>query len=657
MVFAFPTPSSAPPLIQLTATTFGDPSNIFSLSQGLVAEAESYIAAIEASASQLVAPVINPSFPVVTAPPTPATVGPPSLQTVTWNVPAEPAAFTGSANVAGLIIGQFTGTPPTLNFGTAPAQFTGAAPTSPSVNTNFTYPTVALTLPSVPSLLSLDTVTFPNIVIPGFNVTVPAMTAVAPGAFNYIEGALFTSALLTTLQTDLQNAIATGTGLSLPNAAQQALIDAAYEREYRTVANALAELERMETLGYAFPPGVYIDARLKQQTELNNTMAGISREIMATQYKTQLDNLVAARQNATALESKLIDYVNQVAQRTFEAAKYATEAAIAIYNANVEAYKAALQAFETQAQVYDTQIKGLLAQVEVTKAQIAFEQTKADINTSIVQQYKAEVEAAEAVLEIYKTQVLIIQTEAQVEKLKVDIYGAQIQAYVGSINAYTAEVEGYKAQAQTQGIIEDAYKTSVEAYTAEVNASVAQITAQVDIFKAQIAAYTAQLQGYDSAIKGMVGQAQAASEYNTAQAEVFKAEVSAITSYNGTLTAQWQAVLNEQEQITQIAVSAAKANGDLYIAARGLSLDASKVGAQVIAQLGAAALGAISWHTSSQTSLSESQSQNWSSALSQSQSNSFSLSTSDSTSTSNSTSTSTVNNNTNSTIDEEILSN
>lgn len=622
---------------QATPGTWGDPTNMFAVSHELIAEAENYINAIEASASQLVAPVINPSFPVVTAPPTPGTVGPPSLQTVTWNVPAAPAAFSGSVALSGLLVGPFAGIAPTLNFGSPPAAFSGTAPVAPAITTSYTYPTVALTLPTAPSLLSLDTVTFPDIVIPGFAISVPAMTAVAPGAFNYTEGALFTSALLTALQTDLQNAIATGTGLSLPNAAQQALIDAAYEREYRTLANAIADLERMETLGYAFPPGVYIDARLKQQTELNNTMAGLSREIMATQYKTQLDNLVAARQNATALESKLIDYVNQVAQRTFEAAKYATEAAIAIYNANVEAYKAALDAYRTQAQVYDTQIKGLLAQVEVTKARIEYEKTKADINTSIVQQYKAEVEAAEAVLEIYKTQVLIIQTEAQVQKLLVDTYGAQIQAYVGSINAYTAQVEGYKAQAQTQGIIEGAYKTSVEAYTAEVNASVAQITAQVDIFKAQIAAYTAQLQGYDSAIRGMVGQAQAASEYNTAQAEVFKAEVAAITSYNGTLTAQWQAVLNEQEQITQIAVSAAKANGDLYIAARGLSLDASKVGAQVTAQLGAAALGAISWHTSAQTS----ESQSWSYASSQSESQSIGTSVSTSTTTNTNTSTST----------------
>ena len=103
----------------------------------------------------------------------------------------------------------------------------------------------------------------------------------------------------------------------------------------------------------------------------------------------------------------------------------------------------------------------------------------------------------------------------------------------------------------------------------------------------------------------MVGQAQAASLYNTAEADVYRSATAAITSYNGTLTAQWQAVMNEQVQIAQIGIAAAKSNGDLYIAERGLSLDASKVGAQVVAQLGAASLGAIHWANNSSWAASE----------------------------------------------------
>lgn len=588
---------------------WGDAYTMFFHSTQLVNLAESYIAQLEAQAAQLAAPTINVSFPTVTTPPVPGSVPGPTLQQVTWTVPGQPPPFNGTVDTSGLVIAPFTGVAPTLNFGSAPQPFSGASPTAPVTNLDFTYPTVSVTLPSPPSLMTLDTVNFPTIVIPPFNATVPALTAVQPGPFNYIPPPLYTSQLLTDLENELDLAITTGQYTTLNSQVQQALWDAGREREYRQQAAALAELTRMEALGYAFPPGVYIDARIKIQTETNYTIAGLSRDIMTKQAELQLENISKAREEAVKLEYRLIQYANETAQRTFEAAKYATEAGIALYNAQVQAYTASLEGYKTQAVVYDTQIKGIMAQVQIVQAQIEYEKTKADINTSIVKQYEVEVQAAEAVLQIYKTQVEIIQTQANVEKIKVEIYGEEIKAFVGQINAYTAQVEGYKASVEAQATIEQAFKTSVDAYTAEVNANVAQINARVAVFQSQVQAYQAQLAGYDAAIKGMVGQAQAASMFNTATAEVFKAQVSAMTSYNQVLASEWQAVLNEQAQITQIAVSAAKANGDLYIAARGLSLDASKVGAQVCAQLGAAALGAISWHNSSQWSSNESTSE------------------------------------------------
>jgi hypothetical protein len=640
---------------------------MFAESQQLVALAEAFIQQLEAQAGQLAAPTINVNFPVVTTPPVPGSVPGPPLQQVTWTVPTQPPPFNGSVDLSGITIPPFTGVAPSLSFGVAPAPFTGTVPDAPVTNLDFTYPTVAVTLPTPPPLMTLDTVNFPTITVPPFNANVPALIAVAPGPFNYTPGALYTSQLLTDLEEDLDLAITTGEYTYLNKQAQQALWDAGREREYRQQAAALAELNRMEVLGYAFPPGVFVDARIKIQTETNYTLAGLSRDIMTKQAELQLTNIVKARENATALEGQLIQYANQNAQRAFEAAKYATEAAIALYNAQVQAYTASLEAYKTQALVYDTQIKGLLAQIQITQAQIEYEKTKASINTSLVQQYATEVQAAEAVLQIYKTQVEIIQTQASVEKIKVDIYGAEIQAFVGKINAYTAEVEGYKASIEAQATIEQAYKTSVDAYTAEVNAGVAQINARVAVFHSQVEAFQAQLSGYDSAIKGMIGQAQAASLFNTATAEVFKAQVAAMQSYNQVLTSQWEAIMNEQAQITQIAVSAAKANGDLYISARGLSLDASKVGAQVCAQLGAAALGAISWHNSSQwssnmqssdsdnkndnvsvnTNTSTSQSTSASTSNNVNQSNNTSFSSSVSTANSNTNSNSNVNSNSN----------
>ena len=300
---------------------------------------------------------------------------------------------------------------------------------APVINPSF--PTV--TSAPVPSLIAMPSLSLPP------DWTLPDQPEAALNTFNWPGEIAYTSDLLVAAQGNLTDAL-NGVFTSLNAQAQQAIWDAAREREYRQQADALAGLDQMESLGYAFPPGVYLDARIKIQTETNNTLAGLSRDIMVKQAELQLENVVKAREAVIELEGKLIGYASEVANRSFGAAKYEVEASIQIYQAKIA--------------------------------------------------------------------------------------------------------------------------------------------------------------GFDAVIRGLVGEAQASASYNTAIASVYSAEASALSAYNEAIIKAWEAVINEQEKITEIAVAAAKANGDLYIAARGLSLDASKVGAQVNAQLGAAALGAISWHSS-----------------------------------------------------------
>ena len=515
---------------------YGSSTQMFSLAAQLVASTEEFAKTLEGL--DFVAPVIEPGFPTVAVAPTLQTAGQPALQQVTWTVPMQPAAFTGTLNINSLIPGPFSGLQPTLNFPSPPAPFSVPVPPSPAVNLNFTYPTPSVTLPTPPALLTLDYVDFSALTIPTFNVTVPTLNVSPPNVIPYIEGPGWTSSLLTQLETDLNNALSEGTWTGLPGPIEDNLWGRAAEREYRQTANALDELERMESLGYAFPPGVYIDARVRMQTELANTMAGLSRDIAWKQADLTLQNIVAARQNATVLESKFIDYTNEVNQRAFESAKYLTESAIALYNAEVQAYAASLKGYEVQAEVYDTQIKGIMAQVQVLQAHIQFEETKAQINTALVGQYTAEVQASLAIVQIYELQIKIIQTQAEVQKIIVDVFNAQIQAYVGQIQAFSAQVSAYKTGVEAQGVIENVYKTQVDAYVATVQAGVAEVDALVKQYEGQIEAYKAQLSGYTASLQAMVEQARAASLYNQSQAQVFSAEVQAVSSYNGTLTAQ-----------------------------------------------------------------------------------------------------------------------
>jgi hypothetical protein len=585
---------------------WGDASAMFSLSTALVGKAEDYVSTLEQIASQLTAPIINFIPPAISATPVPVTVAVPTFTTPAFNIPTQPAAFSGALDISSLLPGALTVTAPTLNFGSPPTPFTTTAPASPGVDLNFDYPTVAITLPNPPTLLSLDTVVFNALAIPTFSASVPNLTAVAPSVVQYREGMLFTSQLLTDLETALDNAITTGALDALAAQAQQALFDAGREREYRAQADALLELDRMtETLGFAFPPGVYVDARIKLQTETTNTLAGISRDIMYKQADLQLQNIISARKEAVDLESKLIDYTNQVAQRAFETTKYATEASIAIYNAQVQAYTASLDGYRTQATVYQAQIQGIQAQVAIYNAEIEFERVKTEMNTALISQYKVQVDAALANLEIFKVETQIIQVRAEIEKTKIEAFGAQIQAFVAQVNAYTAQIEGYKATVQTQAVIENVYKTQVDAYGVTVDAGVKAADAVIEQYKGRIQGYEAQLDAFKTNLQAMVEQARAAALVNENAARVYTAEVQAVSAYNQLLTAQWEAITNEQEKIAEVAVKAAEANGQLFISSRQLQQEGTKTAATVMAQLGAASLNAIHWSNSSSWALSQ----------------------------------------------------
>lgn len=573
----------------------------------MMATVVSYGQALQTLAASLRVPTITPVFPTLPAPPQQNKVTQPTLLDITWDVPAQPAGFTGTLDISRYLPGPFNGIAPTLNFGTQPTQFSGTIPSAPPINYNYVYPTVDVTLPSPPTLLTIKDLQFTPLSIPTFNGIVPTLEVYAPSVIPFVEGASYASTELALVQAEIASALTSDTDIGLSAVVQQAMWDAAREREYRQMADALDALTRdAEVLGYAFPPGTFNDSRIKLQTEMQYTTAGISRDIMVKQADLRLQNVTKARELAITLESKLIDYYNERQQRSFDCAKYITEAQVSIYNGQVQAYTAQIEGYKASIEAFNAAIRGVELYIDQLKAEIAFEQTKAEINTAIVNQYKTEVDAAEAQIEVYKIQVEIINTEAQVEKLKVDTYGVQIQAFAATVNAYTAEIEGYKALVDAQGTIESVFKTQVDAYAAQVNAGVSAANALVAVYDGEIKAYEAQLDGYKASLQAMVEKVKAASEYNQSEVAAYTAEVQAVVQYNQVLNTQWEQVVKVQEDITQIAIKAAEVNGQMYVATQNLIIEADKTGITAAAQMGAAALNALHYSNNSNWSFNES---------------------------------------------------
>lgn len=575
--------------------------------------AESYINDLQISAQSIVPQPVTAVFPTSPTAPPLTTALAPSFNAITWTAPGLPTAFTGTLNIDNLFPAPFDQTGPVLAFGAAPAPFSETAPSAPGVDLQFQYPDLTVNLPAPPSLLSISTYAFGGVDIPTLAEDVPVLNLVAPSIREYTPGTQYTSGLLTTLKNTLQDRIENG-GTGLPADVENALWDRGRDREYRQMRDALADLERMETLGFSFPPGVYVDARVKIQTEMGYNAANISREIMIEQAKLELSNILKALDTATAVEGKLIDYTNSIEQRAFESAKYATQAGVEIYNAQVRSYAAYVDAYKTKVAIYEAQIRGQLAKVEAYKAEIEAEQAKAQTNTALVQQYKVQVDAALSAIEIFKAEVGAIQAKAEIEKLKVEIFGEQVKAYGAKVNAFTANVEGFRASIQAESSKQEAFKAAVDAYSAQVSASTKIVDAKIAQYRGLIEAKTLEWNGYKSQADAEAARVNAIANSQTAEAEVYKAEISGISGYNEVLTKQWQATLDQNQRVAEIGVAAAKANAEQYLTVRGLLLDSNKVGAQVMAQLGAAALNAVNYSNSSSVSYgaSDSNSSQWS---------------------------------------------
>jgi len=558
--------------------------------------ANQYVSQVINLASDLVAPIIDPVFPVVAGAPVPQVSSPPTAQNAVWSAPGLPVAFTSTLNVEGIMPAPFDDAPPQLVFGSAPT-FTEAAPDAPGVQLVYDDPTLSVNLPAPPGLLSVAVVPFSGVNMPVIDENVPILNLAAPSIREYVPGQFYTSALLTATSNSLQDRIVNG-GTGLAPSVEQGIWDRGREREYRQVADALDDLERMETLGYALPPGMYLNARVKIQTELGYASFGYNREVAIEQAKLEQSNVLAALQQAVQLESTLINYNNQIEQRIFESSRYATEAGISIYNAQVQAYAAYLDAYKTKIAIYDAKVRGELAKVEAYRAQIAAEQAKAEINTALVNQYRVQADVALSAIEVYKAQIAGIQAKAEIERLKISIFGEQVRAYATKVNAYTADVEGFRASIQAEVSKQEAYRTSVQAYGANVDAAAKQIDAKIAEYRSRLEAKNQEWESYRNAYQAEASRITAIAQSNSSIADIYRAEVAGNTSYNEVLTKQWQVALDQSQRTAEIAINAAKMNSDLFIQTRGIALDATKLGAQVNAQIGAAAINATNYSSS-----------------------------------------------------------
>lgn len=386
-------------------------------------------------------------------------------------------------------------------------------------------------------------------------------------------------------------------GTGLPTAVEQAIWDRARSRETQTALANEAEIMRAsEAMGFQLPSGVLAAQLREAQQAYYDKLSGLSRDIGIKQAELEQENLKQTIASGMQLEGQLIDYSFKLEQLTFETAKTTADNAVQIYNAQVEQFKALLSAYNTYATAYKTVMDAELSKVEVYKAELQAEQTKAEVNNSLVQQYKAQIEAGLSQVEIYKAQVGAANTLIQLEQARIGAAGEQIKAYVAQVNAETSKVEAYKAELQAETTKVEVYRVKAQAFIARTGAQAEKARAETSRYSALAQAKEAQWRGYTAQVEAERSRIAALGAQSTALLEGYKAGAAAIETEAGMHTKVWESQMRQYEASQNIAVQAAKINGDFTIQANNARLDAAKAGTQVYAQLTSSAYGMM--HTS-----------------------------------------------------------
>lgn len=560
------------------------------------AKADTYINALATVVGSLQLPSLEMNLEWPTAP----TVAAPTAITVTLPSTVFPLDDSGSAPDAPSIdLADITApvAPVLPTYVYTPL----AAPDRPQADLNFDPPQLpaaleAWTPPPPPEFIQLSIEPFGGVNSHDDRLSalsVPdTLSLVEPSAFTYTADDVESTPLLEALTANILGRINGNT--ALPAAVEAELWNRGRDRESQAAAAAAADVIRTaESRGFSLPTGA-LHAQLREvQRATHGKLSELSHNISIEQAKLAQENARHALEQGLALEGQLLQAVNNVQQRVFEAARFAAQSGIEIFNAKVAAYRANLEKFATGAAIYRAAIDGEQAKIAQYRAMLDAERTKVDVNQALTAQYRAQVELRSATVAEYRSEIEAAQVLLSANRLELEVFGERVRAYTAEINAESVRAEVFKVQNEGNRVLTDTYRSNIEAYAAQVSAKATYAKAIADTYDAQVRGYTSKVQGYATRVGAASEQSRAATSVAGLQVEVAKAGSDQIIQQGRTQIELYRAMASLFESTKSIALQKAKIAGDNYFTLRSMVADASKVAAQVNSQLAASAYGTL----------------------------------------------------------------
>lgn len=451
----------------------------------------------------------------------------------TLNIDTSEPGFDGSYNpqdVDVTPVGDWPVVPgsPTVSTISPPGTLDPAVPESPSVNVT-EPPEWTPDFPVSPSLNLRTVPDAPVITIPEFLDTLPVFNEDVPDVSVVINDDLYRSDLLDATVSKLQEIIANG-GVALSGEVEAAIWENAVSRQTEQDEKLYDEaMNFFSSRGWSMPHGAMAAKLAEAHNESRRVLERTNNEITAKQADIALQSFNNALSASAQLETQLMNYSNQIAERALNGQKIAVDALIQVYNAKVARYQALIDGYKTSATVYATVVGAQEIYAKVYESQIRGYQAGNEVEIQKIEAYKAEMSAVAVEADIYKTNVQAHIAMTENERLKVEIFRAQIEAYAAQVNVNTAKYNMYQAQLAGEETKVKIYGAQVQAYTAQMEAK--KIEADINIKNAEIVIesnkneiqkYLGSIEKYKADWSGIESRNDAATKEFLGNAEVAK---------------------------------------------------------------------------------------------------------------------------------------
>lgn len=515
--------------------------------------------------------------------------------------PTEPTI----SDVAPLDIGNapnFTAVMPAIDTNIPlPADLSATVPTAPDLTPIAIPADPNVVLPDVPTLLGINIPTAPSIELPEFVAVLPdAPSDASVVPFSFTEPA-YGDTLLDAVKARLY-AFVNGDSTGIDPDVEAAIWDRARDREYQTGQTGVEEISRgFASKGFTQPQGAMLTRLSAAYQGIRNKVSGFSRDVAIKQADLEQENRKAAFTNTIQLEGQLLTYSNNIANRAFEVAKFASEVGITLFNARVAMYNANIQAYVATATVFKARLEAELAKLEIFKTELEGQKLIGELNLQNVQIYKERVSAALAEIEVFKAKLSAVELVTKVDANRIEAFKSTVGAYGEQVRAKASEYDMFATRVKAEASKVDIYRSQADAYRSEVDGFVAitkskieqqaaeikyKQEAPIELFKARIAAYgeairaeASRLEGltsiYESEIKGYSAEIDGESKRVEAETDAYKAEVEYKVK---------EASLRMEEARLNLATIQQSIQ---------LLLEAIKGGSTVAAQLAASAMSAV----------------------------------------------------------------